>query len=306
VIVGRESLFVVDSTYLPSRAKADIALIRQVTNKPVSLLMTTHWHFDHNNGASAYRDAFPNVELVAERNTARWIDLNSTYWSKMSAAPQSARRAAVAALETALAGGIDEDGKSFDDAEREERIREIARRKSELEELAALVVLTPTKLFDDRLDLDFEGRRIELVNWGPANSPDDSTIYLPKEGVLFLGDILVQSPLPFVGASWPIPWVDVLAKLEKIPADVVVPGHGPVMHDFEYARHFREFLETTLARVEALAREGKTLDEVKAMLDLSDVRARVPAWNVDVTDDDWDYTVDTLAERAWRGLRGQG
>ncbi|MCE9595149.1 MAG: MBL fold metallo-hydrolase [Planctomycetes bacterium] len=306
VIVGRETLFVVDSTYLPSRAKADIALIRQVTNKPVRYLMTTHWHFDHNNGASAYRDAFPNVELVAERNTARWIDLNATYWSKMSTAPQSTRRAALTALETTLAAGVDEKGTAFSDTDREARAHVIAQRKAELDDLASLVVLTPTKLFDERLDLDFEGRRIELVNWGPANSPDDSTIYLPKERVLFLGDILVQSPLPFVGACWPIQWVDVLAKLEQIPADVIVPGHGPVLHDFEYARAFREFLETTLVRVEALAREGKTLDEVKATLDLSDVRARVPAWNVDVTADDWTYTVTTLAERAWRAVRGQG
>ena len=37
--------------------------------------MTTHWHFDHNNGAIAYRDAFPGVTLIAERNTARWIEL---------------------------------------------------------------------------------------------------------------------------------------------------------------------------------------------------------------------------------------
>ena len=51
VIVGRTGVFVIDSGYLPSRARADIALIRRVTDKPVRFLMTTHWHFDHNNGA---------------------------------------------------------------------------------------------------------------------------------------------------------------------------------------------------------------------------------------------------------------
>src|SRR5690242_6930040 len=35
VIEGRRSLLVVDSTYLPSRARADIALIRQISAKPV-------------------------------------------------------------------------------------------------------------------------------------------------------------------------------------------------------------------------------------------------------------------------------
>ena len=36
VIVGRSSVFVLDSTYLPSRARADIALIRRVTDVPAT------------------------------------------------------------------------------------------------------------------------------------------------------------------------------------------------------------------------------------------------------------------------------
>src|SRR5215207_3151527 len=72
VIVGRSGVFVIDSCYLPSRARADIALIRRITDKPVRFLVTTHWHFDHNNGAIAHRQAFPEVTLIAERNTARW------------------------------------------------------------------------------------------------------------------------------------------------------------------------------------------------------------------------------------------
>ncbi|HYC30663.1 MAG TPA: hypothetical protein VEB59_00155, partial [Gemmatimonadales bacterium] len=38
VIVGDDGLFVVDAAYLPSRARADIALIRSVTDKPVKYL----------------------------------------------------------------------------------------------------------------------------------------------------------------------------------------------------------------------------------------------------------------------------
>ena len=91
VIVGRTGVFVIDSCYLPSRAEADITLIRHVIDKPVRTLLTTHWHFDHNNGAVAYRDAFPGVTLLAERNTARWIELNQNYWKALSTVPGSAR-----------------------------------------------------------------------------------------------------------------------------------------------------------------------------------------------------------------------
>jgi glyoxylase-like metal-dependent hydrolase (beta-lactamase superfamily II) len=47
VIVGDTAVLVVDSDYLPSAAKADIALIRTLTKKPVRFLVNTHWHGDH-------------------------------------------------------------------------------------------------------------------------------------------------------------------------------------------------------------------------------------------------------------------
>jgi glyoxylase-like metal-dependent hydrolase (beta-lactamase superfamily II) len=285
VIVGKSGLFVIDSGYLPSRARADIELIRRVTDKPVRYLMTTHWHFDHNNGASAYRDAFPGVTLLAERNTARWVELNQEYWKALSTAEDSPRRAALAELAPDVA----------------------AKRRSELEELRSLEVVKPTFLFDGRLSLDFEGTPIEIVDHGRANSPNDATIWLPGERVLFAGDILVRSPLPYVGASWPVHWAKVLRDLEGLPAAAIVPGHGPVQADHAYTRSVRELLETTLERVESLVRKGRSLAQVQEELNLDDVRARVPDWNgAAVSADDWTYTRRTLAERAFVGLRGQG
>src|SRR4029077_5840059 len=58
VIIGDRQVFVVDSGYLPSQAREDIAQIRQWTNKPVAYLLNTHSHNDHNNGNRAYLEAF--------------------------------------------------------------------------------------------------------------------------------------------------------------------------------------------------------------------------------------------------------
>jgi glyoxylase-like metal-dependent hydrolase (beta-lactamase superfamily II) len=291
VIVGRTGVFVIDSCYLPSRAKADIALIRKLTPLPVRFLMTTHWHFDHNNGAVAYRDAFPGVTLIAERNTARWIELNQEYWKAFSTGPGSPRRESLAKLESGPAPDANV----------------IARRKAELAELATLEVVPPTQLFDGRLSLDFEGTPIEIEDRGPANSPDDSTFWLPRERILFAGDILVQAPLPYVGASWPVHWARVAHELASLPAAFIVPGHGPVMTDNAYTRAIADLLDAALARVQALVRKGRSLAQVQDELDLDDVRARVPDWNgPGVSEDDWTYTRRALAERAFVGLRGQG
>ena len=307
VIVGDDGVFVVDAAYLPSRARADLALIKSVTDKPVKYLAITHWHFDHNNGTVAYRDAFPGVTVVSERETARWIDLNATYWAKMSTAPNSTRRASLAKLEERLAAGADSAGSPpYSARVKDSLARVIRQRKGELEELATLTVVKPTMLFDRELTLQLGKRRIQLVNRGPANSPADVTIYLPDDRVLFTGDILVQDPLPYPFGAWPVPWIGVLRDLEALPVAGLVPGHGPVMRDHTYTRKVRQLMEAVTTRVDSMARRGMPLDQVQDSMSLEDVRRGYRPWNENVPRDDWHAITRILIERAWKGVRGQG
>ncbi len=306
VVVTPEGVLLVDATYLPSRSRADIALIRSVTDRPVRYLVYTHWHFDHTNGAIAYRDSFPAVTVVSERWTRDWITLNSIWWAKMSTAPASARRTALAALEREVTTGKDSTGRTLTADEKRQRARAAAQRKSELDELATLRVVTPDLVFDNELTLWLGGRRVELRDRGRANSPHDVTIYLPQDSVLFTGDMVVQGPTPYVGASWPVPWIEVLRQLEAVPMAAVVPGHGPVMRDWGYVRQVRRLLEAATSRTAAMALQGRTLEQIQDSLRLDDLRRATPAWTGPALDEDWRQTVRVLIERAWRGVRGQG
>ena len=147
----------------------------------------------------------------------------------------------------------------------------VRQRKNELEELASLKVVPPNLVFDGELTLRLGARRIVLHDWGKANSPHDVTAYLPDDRLLFTGDILVQDPFPYVGGSWPVQWIEVLRQVEAMPLGTIVPGHGPVMHDFTYMRQVRALLEAATSRVTAMAREGKTLDQIQDGLRLDDV-----------------------------------
>ena len=306
VIVGEDGVFVVDAAYLPSRARADIALIRSVTDKPVRYLAITHWHFDHTNGTVAYRDAFPGLTIVGERESARWIELNATYWAKMSTAPGSTRRAALAELEKRLAAGADSAGAAYPVRVKDSLARVIRQRHGELAELAALTVVGPTLVFDRALTLQLGTRRIELVNRGHANSPADVTVYLPEERVLFTGDILVQDPLPYPFGAWPVPWIGVLRDLEALPVAALVPGHGPVMRDHTYTRRVRRLMEAVTSRADSMARRGMPLDQVQDSMSLEDARRGYRPWNEGVPPDDWRQITRILIERAWKGVRGQG
>jgi hypothetical protein len=100
-------------------------------------------------------------------------------------------------------------------------------------------------------------------------------------------------------------WREVLRELEALPVSALVPGHGPVMRDHAYTRQVRELLETTLARVEALAVQGKTVDQIKKAVDLQDLRGRFVVGEDPTAAYFWDYSIkDALVERSYRCLAG--
>ena len=68
VIVNEQDVVVVDGGGSPLAASNAIKLIRSVTDKPVSTLITTHWHGDHNFGNQVYRATFPQIRIISHEN----------------------------------------------------------------------------------------------------------------------------------------------------------------------------------------------------------------------------------------------
>ena len=54
--------------------RATIAKIREALGKPVTHVVNTHWHDDHTNGNHAYRDAFPDTQVVAHQATLKKLE----------------------------------------------------------------------------------------------------------------------------------------------------------------------------------------------------------------------------------------
>jgi cyclase len=304
VIIGRDAVMVIDACYLPSMAREDIRLIRSITKKPVKYLAFTHWHFDHNNGTIAYKDSFPGITIISERESARFIDINNHWWPKLCVADSSDKKRSLAIMEQDLARGKDASGKAYTEKELLQMRTTIVQRRNELKELDGLEVVIPNKTFDGSMQIDLGNRKVVLTDPGKANSPHAVTFYIPDAQILFTGDILVQTPLPYVGMSWPVSWVNVLKRMESIPIKAMVPGHGPVQTDHTYTMQLRQFLEAVLSKTEAMIRQGMTLDQIRNAIDMDDHRKGV--WGREEDKEDWKLNLNTIVERAWRGVRGQG
>jgi glyoxylase-like metal-dependent hydrolase (beta-lactamase superfamily II) len=68
VSVGDDGVFVIDDQFAPLTARI-LAAIRAISDKPVRLLINTHWHFDHTGGNENLGKA--GVVIVAQDNVRK-------------------------------------------------------------------------------------------------------------------------------------------------------------------------------------------------------------------------------------------
>jgi cyclase len=124
----------------------------------------------------------------------------------------------------------------------------------------------PDRTFDDRLELEVGGRRVELIEVGPAHTDGDTLVHVPDARVVFTGDILFIGGTPIVWAGPLSNWVDACDLMLGMDIDAVVPGHGPVTDKAGVAA-VRDYLVWVDA--EATARHESGLDAFDAARDIA-------------------------------------
>ena len=86
----------------------------------------------------------------------------------------------------------------------------------------------PTETFDDRLVVEADGRRLELIAVGPAHTPGDLIVWVPDVRVVFAADIGFIGVTPVMWAGPMANWLTAIDTISALDPEVVVPGHGPV------------------------------------------------------------------------------
>jgi glyoxylase-like metal-dependent hydrolase (beta-lactamase superfamily II) len=72
------------------------------------------------------------------------------------------------------------------------------------------------------------GRTLVIAHPGAAHSPGDLTVWLPKERVLFAGDLLIEDGVTMVVDGDSRILLRALAAVDSLRPAVVVPGHGAI------------------------------------------------------------------------------
>jgi len=126
----------------------------------------------------------------------------------------------------------------------------------------------PAETFAKGGKMTFGKEKIEYAHMAPAHTDSDCWVFLPGPNVLHTGDVLFNGFYPIIDYSTG-GWIGGMAAGAETLSKVgdaktrVIPGHGPLgSKDDLKATH--EMLATITGRLEKLAKEGKSVDEVVA------------------------------------------
>jgi cyclase len=102
----------------------------------------------------------------------------------------------------------------------------------------------PGETFTGELSIDHGGRRLELIEVGPAHTRGDTLAWLATERVLFSGDILFNGAHPIAWAGPVSNWIAACRRIEELAPETIVPGHGPLasVADLREQRSYFEYL----------------------------------------------------------------
>jgi glyoxylase-like metal-dependent hydrolase (beta-lactamase superfamily II) len=92
-------------------------------------------------------------------------------------------------------------------------------------------IVRADRWLDEVTAFDLGGVAFEVRHVGPAHSPEDAIVVLPREGVVFSGDLLFAGRIPFVGDADSRLWLARIEDLLALRPRFIVTGHGAMSTD---------------------------------------------------------------------------
>ncbi len=89
-------------------------------------------------------------------------------------------------------------------------------------------LVPPTITFKDDLTYFIGDTAVQFRFAGPAHTWGDMMAYLPKQKILFAGDVGFFWVAPLANNSFVSKWVETCDRIAGWDIDVIVPGHGPI------------------------------------------------------------------------------
>jgi glyoxylase-like metal-dependent hydrolase (beta-lactamase superfamily II) len=221
VIIGDDSVMVLDTQATPVMAQLVIDEIRKVTDKPIKHILLTHYHAVRVLGASGYNPehiiaSHDTYDLIVERGEQ---DYKSEY-------------------------------------ERFPRL---------FDAIESVPGLTwPTQTFKGEMTLWLGSVEIKIMQVGRGHTKGDTIAWLPKDKILFSGDLVEFGATPYTGDAYLEDWPATLDNLAALKPEKLVPGRGNALMNAEECQRgiseTRDFLSQMYGSVKECKAKGMDLN----------------------------------------------
>jgi glyoxylase-like metal-dependent hydrolase (beta-lactamase superfamily II) len=264
-----EGLVVFDTGRHPAHSRK-ILDHAKAAGKPIVAIVNSHWHLDHVSGNPRLRAAYPGVTVYA------------------SGAIDGAMHGFLADSKRQAAGFLSDP-----------QVPEAAKAevRADLATIDSGKAIYPDVQLDAAGKHDFAGRSLQ-VGFERAATQGDLWLYDDATKLLAAGD-LVTLPVPFLDTACPERWSESLGRLESLPFERLVPGHGAEMDRAAFAsyrRAFDDFVQCAASDADKSSCRDGWIRDASALMEDAD-RTRVGGM--------LDYYVDLLRDQdKHRGLCG--
>jgi cyclase len=260
VIVNDRDLVLVDDGTTPAAARAFLEDIKLISNKPVSAVVNTHFHYDHTDGNSVFG---PDVQIIAHEYVRTAILTFNVLDREPFRTSQSTRLPPlIASLRQQIASEKDSTRKS-------ELAQNLASAEALNQQLKEIKPTAPNVTYSSKMTLHKGDREIQLLFLGRGHTGGDTFVYLPRERIVCTGDMDEGARVAYMGDAFFDEWITSLEALKKLDFTLVLPGHGRPFRDKETITAFQSYLKDLTAQVAKLRAQGVTPEEAAKRVDLT-------------------------------------
>ena len=225
VIIGDDSVMIVEAQATPRLAGKVIEKVREVTDKPISHLVLTHYHAVRVLGAAAYQ-----APTIIMSDKARSM--------------------------VAERGAEDRESEFM-------RFPRLFQGYENVAEIPPLT--WPTTTFTDKMSVFLGKRRVDLSFLGRAHTAGDIVIHVPDQNVMFTGDIVEYHSACYCGDGHFRDWPGTLERIRAFDVDAIAPGRGDALVGKEMVNAAldatADFVTSTFRPVAQVATRGGSLKE---------------------------------------------
>lgn len=223
IVLTQEGVVLIDSGHNPTDSRAIFDAVKKLSPLPIRFLLDTEPHPDHTTGHFIFS---PPATVIAHEGATQ----------------------SMIGREKETPG----------------RIEKLAGASPEMRKaLEGYRFVPPQVEYRDKMTLNVGERTFELMYLKGVHSEADTAVWLPKERVLFSASGIVVDQFNILRPFVTIPDILAAAKMMKaLNPEFVIPGHGQpgTVKIFDDTEKYYALL---VERVGKLAKEGKSLDEIK-------------------------------------------